>query len=91
MNDLEKRSWEKVRSAGWERFLIRRIARGVLVCLLCGAAVDVVWWTFTRKDPGPLVAAAAGWALGGIFLGALGAKNEWDTNERGYHEDKPGH
>ena len=59
--------------------------------MLCGAAADVVSWLFTRKGPGSLVAAAAGWALGGIFIGALGAKSEWDTNERGYHEDKPGH
>jgi drug/metabolite transporter (DMT)-like permease len=87
MTELERKSWETIRSRGRDRFLLQGIiaTRWILVG---GPVIALCWWLFTGKLLEPLWSMAIGWLLFMVFVGTFGALIEWNTNERKFEESK---
>lgn len=89
MTASEKLAWEKVRSEGRERFLLKSIAQARWI-LVAGLLVEVCWFLVTRNVSKPMWEIAVGWILVALGTGAWGGLVDWNTNERKYRESPQG-
>jgi hypothetical protein len=87
MTELEKKSWEVVRTRGRDRFLLQHIAKALWI-LPCAAVFEVCWWLFTGKLLEPLWKMIPGWVFVAFGSGAWVGLLEWNTNERAYQDSK---
>jgi len=84
MTEPHKQSWEKIRTRGRDRFLLRMIAKAIGVFLVGGAFIEFGLWLYLKHASQPALAMVGTWVGGGVFVGAVLGWHEWTKNEAGY-------
>ena len=88
MTEVEKQSWERIRAAGRDRFLLKRMAMEAGWILVLAAMIELCWLLVTGKPSEPLRTMIAKWTLLALVMGVWKGLEDWKTNERKFHESE---
>ncbi len=86
MNATQRAAWERVRSEGRDRFLLRKIGRAAWIGAILFGGLHLVLVLFGKRPIMPPWDTVAEWALLSLFLGAIFGNSEWQEKEADYRE-----
>jgi hypothetical protein len=86
MNAIQRAAWERVRSQGRDRFLLRKIGRALGIGAVLFGCLHLVFVLFGKRQLIPSWDVVVEWAAISLFVGALYAHSEWQEKEQDYGE-----